>query len=159
MDREDIMAKIGWALYDGHRINLVERKLRKMSNEELDNFSERIDELDLKEVVRARLYTLIFGALGVARFMTGHKIAGWIRLSLPILFASVLIGSFLIPKKDIDEQLIAMFVKIAILFCIKVSIIILWIWDFIRIDVLVDDYNFYQIMDLIKDVENGDENE
>lgn len=99
--------------------------------------------------------TLIFGALGVARFMTGHKVAGRIRLSLPILWVIVFISHFLTPKTDIG--FIIFLAKAGILWCLKIAIITLWVWDFIRVDALVEGYNFYQIMDLIQEIEGEDD--
>lgn len=155
IDAEDILAEISWSLHSDDSLSLIDRKLSKLSDKQLNAFAERIDELDLKEHLKARLLTLIFGALGVARFMTGHKVAGRIRLSLPILWVIVFISGFLIPKTDIG--FIIFLAKIGILWCLKVAIIALWIWDFIRVNALVEGYNFYQIMDLIQEIEGEDD--
>lgn len=155
IDAEDILAEISWSLHSGKSLSLIDRKLSKLSDKQLNAFAERIDELDLKQHVRVRLLTLIFGALGVARFMTGHKVAGRIRLSLPILWVIV----FIIPIMSSSENiaLIIFLAKAGILWCLKVAIIALWIWDFIRVNALVEGYNFYQIMDLIQEIEGEDD--
>lgn len=108
--------------------------------------------------MRLKILTF-FGAFGIARFMTGQKFAGWIRIfllvamfSAPRIFANIL-------DFFTSAGMLGLLGMSAILLGLKALVVILWIWDIVRSDHLAYDYNFYQIMDLIQDIENGDEDE
>lgn len=49
IDPEDILAEISWSLHSYDSLSLIDRKLSKLSDKQLNAFAERIDEFDLKE--------------------------------------------------------------------------------------------------------------
>lgn len=89
--------------------------------------------------------------------MTGRKVAGWIRIFLLVVI--------LILPQIVFNGLQSEFAGIAFLFGdilligLKILIIVLWIWDITRTDDLAYSYNFYQIMNLIQNIENEDKQE
>ncbi|EIC5480601.1 hypothetical protein K9090_001480 [Campylobacter upsaliensis] len=158
MNKVDVMANTVWAIGDDYGLNLVERKLDKFSSEQLKQFDSRMDELNLREASKLKILTFFFGAFGIARFMTGQKVAGWIRIF--ILIAMLIVPKIMIQSVDIhsdSDSLVGVFMLFgggALLIGLKILIVILWIWDFAKADDLAYNYNFYQIMGLIRDIEN-----
>ncbi|EAI4441141.1 hypothetical protein CK565_02430 [Campylobacter lari] len=157
MDKVDSIANIAWAIGGDYELDLIEQKLGKFSSEQLKQFDSRIDKLNLKEAPKLRFLTFFFGAFGIARFMTGRKVAGWIRIFL--LVAILILPRIVFNGLQSEFAGIAFVFGGAILIGLKILIIILWIWDITRADDLAYSYNFYQIMDLIQNIENEDKQE
>lgn len=154
MDKVDSMANIVWAIGDDYELDLIEQKLGKFSSKQLKQFDSRIDKLNLKEVSKLRLLTLFFGAFGIARFMTGRKIAGWIRIFL--LATMLILPRIMFSGLQSELAGITFVFGGALLIGLKILIVILWIWDIKTADDLAYSYNFYQIMSLIQNIENED---
>ncbi|WP_139470489.1 hypothetical protein [Campylobacter armoricus] len=157
MDKVDSIANIAWAIGDDYELDLIEQKLEKFSSEQLKQFNSKINKLNLKEAPKLRFLTFFFGAFGIARFMTGRKVAGWIRIFL--LVAILILPQIVFNGLQSEFAGIAFVFGGAILIGLKILIIILWIWDITRADDLAYSYNFYQIMDLLQNIENEDKQE